>query len=187
MERTTDRIKTIIQLDKEIDDCESTSAAKASELKWKVAEKIWEEWRDGTNNIDLAKAINKSTMHVYRMRRCWEVNLKVHDKPFFNDVYNSDEVRKPPAKRIVHKSADNIVTPAEFSRIETNLRIESAVETLALLIEFTRELERDGEIAEISQPLEAVFTKLEKYRNQPHQSTGRENETAKNVIDLPSL
>jgi len=81
MERTTDRIKTIIQLDKEIDDCESTSAAKASELKWKVAEKIWEEWRDGTNNIDLAKAISKSRMHVYRMRRCWEVCPKADEKP----------------------------------------------------------------------------------------------------------
>jgi hypothetical protein len=86
MERTTDRIKTIIQLDKEIDDCESKSIAKANELKWKLAEKIWEEWRDGTNTIDLAKAISKSRMHVYRMRRCWEVNLKVNNKPFFNDV-----------------------------------------------------------------------------------------------------
>lgn len=36
--------------------------------------------------------LHQSEEHM--MRRCWEVCLKARNKPFFNDVYNSDELQR---------------------------------------------------------------------------------------------
>jgi hypothetical protein len=62
---------------------------------WEAARLISEELADGKSQRQLANEIGKSHTHVQHMAKAWEWQLKLppSDRPPFNELYNSPEVR----------------------------------------------------------------------------------------------
>lgn len=94
-----DRIARLIEL-------ENISGAAHNAIRWEAAHLYWQEVQSGRTKADLAREIGKTQMHVMYMYRCWDyirqVGVPRDGDAFryaaikdFNEVYHSDEVRKP--------------------------------------------------------------------------------------------
>jgi hypothetical protein len=90
--RTT---KTSIELIREYEADADKHEADASQLRWEAARLIWEELDGGKSQAKLAGEIGKDRSHVRWMKGCWEWVLKYprRERPPFNGIYNSPEVR----------------------------------------------------------------------------------------------
>jgi hypothetical protein len=91
------RVSAIIQNERDAEMYE----AQANDCKWAAAEDIAAELADGKSLRQLGGEIGKSFGHVRLMRKSWECALKYtpDDRPSFNEVYNSPEVRGVPAPK----------------------------------------------------------------------------------------
>lgn len=111
------RVEEIIRLEAQAD----RMADEADRAKWEAARLIAEEVQSGKSLRKLAGEIGKSHQHVDRMKRCWEVagcHLKVTDRPAFNHVYNSAEVRGTDKK--VHDKVPQFGTIEEMADVFTD-------------------------------------------------------------------
>lgn len=99
-----DRVSEIVRLEAAAD----VKDVEASELRWLAAELIVAELESGKSQRQLAREIGKTQQHVSRVKISWDVvrHLKVSDRPPFNTVYNSSEVRTPKASKAARSDSE---------------------------------------------------------------------------------
>jgi hypothetical protein len=98
-----DKVREIISHEAQAEEAE----ASANEHRWEAARLISEELASGTSQRQLAREIGKDEKHVRLMRKCWEscgLKSAPEDRPLFNTVYNSTEVRGEPKAKTEDKT-----------------------------------------------------------------------------------